>query len=126
HRALRVRRELLTMSDSKSRPSLADYVAIAISPALVIAMVLSLIYFLIEVLYAGHFAGRLQWVFFCFVIAAVLIARISMTGGIADRSGFYGIALAGATFAALQSFVEYPPGPFDGWHWLVNIGLMAI
>jgi Domain of unknown function (DUF4129) len=114
------------MSDSRSQPSLADYVAIAISPALIIAMVVSLVYFLIEVLYAGHFAGRLQWVFFCFVIAAVLIARISMTGGIAERSGLYGIVLAGATFAALQSFVEYPPGPFDGWHWLVNIGLMSI
>jgi hypothetical protein len=114
------------MSDSRSRPSLADYVAIAISPALIIAMVVSLIYFLIEVLYAGHFVGRLQWVFLCFVVATVLIARISMTRGIADRSGPYSIVLAGATFAALESFVEYPPGPFDGWHWLVNIGLMAI
>jgi hypothetical protein len=114
------------MSLSRSRPSLADYVAIAISPALIIAMVVSLVYFLLEVLYAGHFAGRVQWVFFCFVIAAVLIARISMTGGIAERSGVYGIVLAGATFAALQSLVEYPPGPFDGWHWLVNIGLMSV
>jgi hypothetical protein len=114
------------MSDLRLRPTLADYVGIAISPALVIAMVVSLIYFLIEVLYAGRFAGRIQWVFLCFVIAAVLIARISMTGGIAERSGIYAIVLAVATFAALQSLVEYPRGPFDGWHWLVNIALMSI
>ena len=54
----------------------ADYVAIAISPALIMALVGSLVYFLIEVMYVGEYQARLNYAFALFVFAAVLIARI--------------------------------------------------
>ena len=57
----------------KPRPTLADYMIIAISPALIMALVGSLVFFLIELFYQGQYQSRLQWVFACFVMAAVLI-----------------------------------------------------
>ena len=41
----------------------ADYVAIAVSPALVMALVGSLVYFLIEVMYVGDYQARLNYAF---------------------------------------------------------------
>ena len=49
----------------------ADYVAIAISPALVMTLVGSLVFFLIEVLYVGDYQARLTYAFGLFVFAAV-------------------------------------------------------
>src|SRR5438552_17396018 len=73
--------------------SLADYVAIAISPALIMALVCSLVFFLLEVLYQGRYQGSLQHILFFFVFGAVLVARISMQGGISERAGLYGLVL---------------------------------
>lgn len=99
----------------------ADYVTIALSPALVMLLVGSLVYFLIEVLYVGEYEARLLYVFGLFVFAAVLVARISMESG-AEYASFFAIPLGLATFAVLMKFVEHP-GPFS---WLINIGLMCI
>ena len=88
------------MSSTKPRQSLADYVTIALSPLLIMALVGSLVFFLLEILYVGQYSGRLQWTLFCFVFAMVLIARISIEQGY-ERAGLYGIALAVAVFLAL-------------------------
>src|ERR1700752_3016296 len=58
-----------------------DYLAIAISPALIMALVGSLVFFLIEVLYVGDWVGRLNYAFGLFVFATVLIGRISIEMG---------------------------------------------
>ena len=58
-------------------PSLLDWVVIGISPALIMVMVGSLVFFLVEVLYQGQYSGRLLYTLFFFVFGAVLIARIS-------------------------------------------------
>jgi hypothetical protein len=109
------------------RLSLADSIAAAIAPALIVVMVVSLLYFLLEVLYVGRYAARLQWIFFFFTSAVVLIARMSMEASGANRSGIYGLVLAVVTFAALQSFVEYPAdSPLAPLHWLINLGLMTL
>src|SRR5436305_6408309 len=101
--------------------------AIAISPALIMALVGSLVFFLLEVLYVGQYQGRLQWILFFFVFGAVLIARISMTHEIADRAGFYGLVLGGLVWVGLLLYVEYPPGTrFAGYGWALNLGLIAI
>src|SRR5438132_5745800 len=114
------------MATTKPRQSLADYVTIALSPLLIMALVGSLVFFLLEILYVGQYSGRLQWTLFCFVFAMVLIARISMEKGY-ERAGLYGIALAVAVFLALQAFVEYPEGsPMKGIGWAINAGLMAL
>ncbi len=59
----------------------ADYVTIAVSPALIMALVGSLVFFLIEVMYVGEYQARLMYVFALFVFAAVLVARISIESG---------------------------------------------
>src|SRR5262249_9491918 len=63
------------MSTKPQAPlTLADYVVGALSPALIMALVGSLVFFLLEVLYVGAYSSQLQWGLFFFVFAAVLIA----------------------------------------------------
>ena len=59
----------------RPQKTLADYVAIAISPALIMALVGSLVFFLLEVVYQGRYQGSLQHILFytrreklCFVV----------------------------------------------------------
>lgn len=99
----------------------ADYVAIAISPALIMALVGSLVFFLIEVLYAGEYQARLSYVFALFVFAAVLIARISIEDG-RERAALFALPLGAATFIVLSKFVEYDSG-YSGF---INLALIAL
>lgn len=83
--------------------TLADYMVLAISPALIIAMVMSLTFFLVEVLYQGEFEGRANWVMFCYSAAIVLIARIAMEEG-SERAGLFALPLAVAMWLVLSRF----------------------
>jgi uncharacterized protein DUF4129 len=85
--------------------TLADYLVVAICPALIMLLVGSLMWFLVEVFYQGEFKLRLLWVMAMFVIAIVGIARIAMEEGLAYASLFGG-ALAGAIALALTQFVK--------------------
>lgn len=115
------------MPSERLQKTLGDYVAIAISPVLIIALVGSLVYFLLEVLYRGQYESHLQWVFACFIFAAVLIARISMRPDTESRAGIYGIVLAGAMGIALFRFVEYPKdSPLASIGWFVNMALVGL
>jgi hypothetical protein len=115
------------MPRDESRTTLADYVALAICPALIIGLVASLVFFLTEVLYTGEFLGRLRWILFFFVVGAVLIARISMTGGISERAGMYGLVLGVLVFFGMQIYVAYPKDSAAGQlSWLINLGLIAV
>jgi hypothetical protein len=103
---------------AKPRPQMtsADYVVIALSPLLIMVLVGSLCFFLLEVGYRGQFSGRLHWILFWFVVGAVGIARISMEEG-AERASLYGLGLAGAVAVAVMRFVD---SPWIAW------GLMAL
>src|SRR5262245_12631232 len=112
---------------ARGRTTAADLLVIALSPALIMALVGSLVFFLAEVLYAGKHGPELRWVLFFFVFGAVLVARISMMGEIASRASLYGGALAVPVWLALMKYVEYPPGsPAAPWRALINIGLVAL
>jgi hypothetical protein len=114
------------MASHKPQQSLGDYVSFALSPLLIMALVGSLVFFLLEVLYAGQYSGRLQWTLFFFVFAMVLIARISIELG-SGRAGMYALALGLVVFLALQAFVQYPAdSPLVYFGWLINLGLMAL
>jgi hypothetical protein len=113
------------MAKEREAPSLTDYVVTALSPALVMLMVGSLAFFLVEVLYAGKYSDRLLYTLFFFVSAAVLVARISIQYD-RTRAAAYGLALAVVTYLALLSYVQYPKGWLDSWGWLVNLGLMGV
>ena len=86
--------------------TLVDYLVIAISPALIMMLVGSLVFFLIEVFYQGNFHGRLQYIFALFVIGAVLIGRISIEEG-RERAVLFAVPLAIVTLLAINKFVEF-------------------
>lgn len=98
---------------ARSRPQMTsiDYLVIALSPALIMTLVGSLCFFLLEVFYRGQYEARLTWIMFWFVLGAVLIARISMEEG-AEKASVYGITLAGAVALAMMRFVD---SPFIAW-----------
>jgi hypothetical protein len=95
---------------SRPNKTLADYFAIAISPALIMALVGSLCFFLVEVFYRGEAIGSVRWVLFWFVLATVLVARLGIEQG-TTYAAIYGIALAVATWLYLT---HVQPAPLLG------------
>ncbi|MCB9938389.1 MAG: DUF4129 domain-containing protein [Planctomycetaceae bacterium] len=108
----------------KPRPTLADYVIIAISPALIMALVGSLVFFLIELFYQGQYQARLQYVFALFVFASVLIGRISIEEG-RERAMGFSVILSVAVLLVMGKFIEFP-GIFDRLSWVINTGLVVL
>jgi hypothetical protein len=84
----------------KPAKTFADYVVVAISPVLIMVLVGSLAFFLIQVFYRGELVHGIRWLMFWFVLGIVLVSRI----GIEQSKGharFYGAALALATWLYL-------------------------
>jgi hypothetical protein len=84
-------------------PTLADYLVIAVNPVLIMTLVGSLVYFLLEVFYQGGYEARLQFILSLFVMAAVLIGRISIESG-SDRAVMFALPLAIVTGLAIARF----------------------
>jgi len=104
----------------------ADYVVVALSPALIMTLVGSLMYFLLAVFYRGDYPDRLRWVMACFVFASVLIGRISIEEGF-ERAAPFGIALAIAVGVAANQFVQFDgAGGLVAFSWVINWGLIAL
>ena len=114
------------MATEKAPPTVADYLTLALSPALIVTLVVSLVFFLVEVLYVGDYSERLNWILFFFVVATVLICRIALHPAVSSRAALYGVALAIPTFLGMQMFVEYPEGPLATLSWGINLLLMAV
>lgn len=85
------------MHSSRPAKTLADYLVIAVSPVLIMVLVGSLVFFLLQVFYRGDTQAGLRWVLFWFVLAIVLVARIGIEQG-PGYGSLYGLALAGATW----------------------------
>jgi hypothetical protein len=83
---------------------------VGISPVLVMLLVGSLSFFLIQVFYRGEALGSVRWVLFWFVLAVVLVSRIGIEQGAGHAVG-YGLALAAATWLYL---VRIHPAYFLG------------
>ncbi len=113
------------MADERKSIPLIDVAAVVISPILIAMMLGSLVFFLIEVLYAGQYSGRLVYTFFFYVLGCVFVARISIRFG-AYRAGVYGVCLAGACFLAMLAFVEYPTAFTRAVGPVINLALMAL
>src|SRR5436309_10366889 len=114
------------MPADRDNSTVADYAVTAISPALIMLMVGSLVFFLITVLPTGEYKERLLYTTFFFVFGAVLVARIAIQFD-AGRAAMYGLGLAIATFIAMNAFVEYPAGTgLRSIGWLLNLGFMAL
>src|SRR5262249_17534995 len=90
------------VAKKRREKTLADYVVIAISPVLIMTLVGSLAFFLLELSYHGQFEVRLKWILFCFVSASVLVARIAIEQG-KEHASLFGFALLGVVgFAAMR------------------------
>ena len=109
----------------KDGSTLIDLAAVALAPAFIMLMVGSLVFFLIEVIHPGPYAGRLHWTFFFFTVGAVLLARITIEQG-RVKAGLYAVGLAGACFVAMLQFVEFPTPLMKSLGPLINLGLMAL
>ena len=96
--------------------TLADYVTIAVSPVLIMMLVGSLVFFLQEVFYQGRYDSRVNIILGLFVMAIVLIGRISIEGG-NERAVLFAVPLAIVVGLAI--------GKFSGGGWL-HWGLMAL
>jgi hypothetical protein len=115
------------MSSDHPDQTLADYVALAISPALIIGLVASLVFFLVNVLYVGEYIERMYWILFFFVFGAVLIARMTMLDDTSSRAALYAVPLGFFTWLGLQLFVEYPEeGGIRELSFLLNAGLIGL
>ena len=98
-----------------------DYLVIAISPALIITLVGSLVFFLLEVFYQGNFQLRLHYVFALFIIGAVLISRISIEDG-RERALLFALPLAIVTLLAINKFVDSKATCRRRFSFLINVG----
>lgn len=102
---------------TKPDKTAADYIAIAICPALIILLVGSLVMFLLQIGYSGSQIGRLRWTMFWFVLAMVLVSRIAIEQS-PGAAFLYGIALAAATSIMLTQYI--------GFLWVIWILLAVI
>jgi hypothetical protein len=84
----------------KPAKTFADYLVVAISPILIMLLVGSLAFFLIQVLYRDEMVQGVRWVTFWFVFAIVLVSRIGIEQS-KEHAIFYGVALAAATWVYL-------------------------
>jgi hypothetical protein len=107
------------------QPTLMDYVVIAINPALIMVLIGSLVYFLLEMFYQGQYPERLHFCLTLFIFAAVLIARISMEEGW-DHAAPFGAALAVVICLAMHRFVSYEGRSFAALGWLINYALIGL
>src|SRR5258707_15758871 len=61
-----------TTMSRRLQPTLIDYVVIAINPALIMVLIGSLIYFILEMCYQGQYPERLHFCLSMFILGAVL------------------------------------------------------
>ena len=95
----------------------ADWLILAVTPALLVGMVSALLFFLLAVFYRGEFNERLHWILFAGVVGMVLIGRIRLIEDISRRAGLYSGVLGLLVVIALIRFVSPPQGwPALGHH----------
>src|ERR1700739_1658816 len=88
------------MQENRPTTTLADFLVVCVSPVLIMSLVGSLCFFLIEVFGHGKAGGSLRWVMFWFVLAIVLVSRIGIEQG-TGHAIVYGLGLATATWLYL-------------------------
>ncbi|MFN0052320.1 MAG: DUF4129 domain-containing protein [Planctomycetales bacterium] len=93
------------MPRARRDKTLADYVVIALSPALIMTLVGSLVFFLLDVSYKGQYELRMRWIMFWFVMGAVLVARIAIEEG-KEHARLFGVALCAVVAFGVMRFVD--------------------
>ena len=101
--------------------TMADYVVIAISPALIMTLVGSLVFFLLAVFYRASSRSGCTGSWLASCSRAVLIGRISIEEGF-ERAAPFGIALAIVVGMAANSFMEFHGRWIDSFGWADQLG----
>lgn len=104
--------------------TLVDWLVVGIAPFLIMLLVGSLVFYLVEVFYLGEYQARLLFVLGLFVMAVVCIARISMEEG-AAYAAMYAAPLAVVVGLAVATFVKVT-GPLEALGPMLNWGLMIL
>ena len=104
--------------------TLADYMVVGISPALVMFMVGSLLWFLTIVFYQGDYTWRLLLVHAMFIMGCVSVTRLSMEEGAAYAS-LFAVPLALVVAVAYVTFVKVQ-GPLAAISPLINLMLEGV
>ena len=105
--------------------TLVDYLVIAISPALIVTLVGSLVFFLVQIFYQGNFEGRLLYILALFVVGAVLTGRISIEEG-RERAVLFAVPLGLVTLLAINKFVAFQGDVLASLSFFINCGLIAV
>jgi hypothetical protein len=104
----------------------ADWLILAVTPALLMGMVSALLFFILAVFYRGEFNERLHWILFAGVVGMVLIGRIHLIDEIARRASLYSGILGLLVAIALIRFVPPPTGWPVAGHYAFCAILVAI
>lgn len=110
------------MAKSFPQRRLFEILLAVASPALIVAMVASLVFFLIEILYRGPHVMRLNVIMALFTMATVLISRISIESG-QQRAALFAGGLAIATLATTSVIVEFK---YQQWAWLEPVVIVLL
>ena len=84
--------------------TLTDYVLIGLNPALIMLLVGSLVFFLLEAFYHGAYDFRLRFIFAMYVMGIVSVSRISIEEG-SGYASMFGAPLAVVAAMAMGRFV---------------------
>jgi len=104
--------------------TLADYVLVGVNPALIMFLIGSLVFFLLEVFYRDVYEMRLNFIFAMFIMGTVAVGRISMEEGVGYATMF-GAPLAIVTLFAISQFVQFG-GALGPYSIFINVGLIAL
>ncbi|MEZ6110914.1 MAG: DUF4129 domain-containing protein [Pirellulaceae bacterium] len=104
--------------------STTDYLVMALSPALIMTMIGSLVFFLLAIFYQGDHDSRLRLIFAFFILGTVMLGRLSIEEG-KEYAALYAAPLGLVTFMALMRFVR-ATGPLAGLSVFINLGIMFL
>lgn len=112
------------MAKLRQQSVIADFIAAAVAPGLVMGMIFCLISFLILVFYRDGYQIRVNYLFALYIFASVLIARIAIESGRAYAMT-YTLALGLAMMVVISRFAVFQ-GPLASLSPLINLGLISL
>jgi hypothetical protein len=115
---------MFSMAKVKQQSVIADLIAAAVAPGLVMGMIFCLISFLILVFYRDGYQIRVNYLFALYIFASVLIARIAIESGRAYAMT-YTVILGLAMMLVINRFAVFQ-GPLAIFSPLINLGLLGL
>jgi hypothetical protein len=103
---------------------MGGWIVEAVSPALIMLLIGSLIFFLAEVVYSGEYLARLRLILGWWVFGSVLVCRIAVTEN-KERSVMFGLPLALVVLFGMVRFSNVS-GVLAPFELIIHIGFIAL